>query len=126
MVCDTESKEQNGISHECFHMEMHSRFLLLQNHQRTRFTALNKTEEDYDAYEEEREYYAELVASGGQTNGSSVRDEIDWVEWQARMGTVRRRMPRSLVRTKVQELYQALPHGKPHDVRKGYYSTHHQ
>ena len=105
MVCDTESKEQNGISHECFHMEIHPRFLLLQNHQRTRFNALNKTEEDYDAYEEEREYYAELVASGGQTNGSSVRDEIDWVEWQARMGTVRRRMPRSLVRTKVQELY---------------------
>lgn len=105
MVCDTESKEQNGISHECFHIEIHARFLLLQNHQRTRFTALNMTGEDYDSYEEEREYYAELAASGGQSSRSSERDEIDWVEWQARMGTVRRRMPRSLVRKKVQELY---------------------
>ncbi|HPY85686.1 MAG TPA: hypothetical protein PLS20_11720, partial [Ruminococcus flavefaciens] len=105
MVCDTESKEQNGISHECFHIEIHARFLLLQNHQRTRSTALNMTGEDYDSYEEEREYYAELAASGDQSSRSSERDEIDWVEWQARMGTVRRRMPRSLVRKKVQELY---------------------
>lgn len=105
MVCDTESKEQNGISHECFHIEIHARFLLLQNHQRTRFTALNMTGEDYDSYEEEREYYAELAASGDQSSRSSERDEIDWVEWQARMGTVRRRMPRSLVWKKVQELY---------------------
>lgn len=63
------------------------------------------TGEDYDSYEEEREYYAELGASGDQSSRSSERDEIDWVEWQARMGTVRRRMPRSLVRKKVQELY---------------------
>ena len=62
------------------------------------------TEEDYDAYEEERENYAELAAAGGQSS-SSGRDEIDWVEWQARMGTVRRRMPRSIVRKNLQELY---------------------
>ena len=105
-VCDTESKEQNAISHECFHIEMHPRFLLLQNHQRIRFTALNMTEEDYDAYEEERELYAELAASGGQDSKISGRDEIDWVEWQARMGTVRRRMPRSIVRRKLRELYE--------------------
>ncbi len=104
IVCDTESKEQNGISHECFHIEIHPRFLLLQNHQRTRFTALNMTEEDYDAYEEERENYAELAATGGQSS-SSGREEIDWVEWQARMGTVRRRMPRSIVRKNLQVLY---------------------
>lgn len=106
MVCDTESKEQNGISHECFHIEIHPRFLLLQNHQRTRFTALNMTDEDYDAYEEEREYYAELVAAGDQRSGSSGRDEIDWVEWQARMGTIRRRLPRSIFRRKAQEYNQ--------------------
>ena len=76
MVCDTESKEQNGISHECFHIEIHARFLLLQNHQRTRFTALNMTGEDYDSYEEEREYYAELAASGDQSSRSSERDSF--------------------------------------------------
>lgn len=113
MVCDTESKEQNGISHECFHIEIHPRFLLLQNHQRTRFTALNMTEEDYDAYEEEREYYAELAASVDQSSKSSKRDEIDWVEWQARMGTVRRRMPRSIVRKKVKERYKHYRSVKP-------------
>ena len=37
------------------------------------------TEEDYDAYEEERENYAELAAAGGQSS-SSGRDEIDWVD----------------------------------------------
>ena len=104
IVCDTESKEQNGISHECFHIEVHPRFILLQNHQRTRFTALNMTEEDYDAYEEELERYAELTAADSQSD-SSGRDEIDWVEWQARMGTVCNRMPRSIVRRKMQELY---------------------
>lgn len=113
MVCDTESKEQNGIAHECYHIEIHPRFLLLQNHQRTRFTALNMTEEDYDAYEEEREYYAELAASGDQSSKSSRRDEIDWVEWQARMGTVRRRMPRSIVRKKVRDLYKHYCSSKP-------------
>lgn len=103
-VCDTESKEQNGISHECFHIEVHPRFLFLQNHQRTRFTALNMTEEDYDTYEEERERYAELTAADSQSD-SADWDEIDWVEWQARMGSVCKRLPRSIVRQKMQELY---------------------
>ncbi len=104
-VCSTEAKEQDGIAHECFHLEEHPRFYLLQNHQKTRIASFNMTEDEYDAYEADRERYAEMVLSGKKSRSRKDWDEIDWVEWQARMGAVRRRMPRSLVRQKVQEMY---------------------
>lgn len=104
-VCDTESREQDAISHEVFHIEEHSRFTLLQNHQKTRISSFNMTEEDYAEYEADREKYAELALTESWKRDKKAWDEIDWIEWQARMGAVRKRMPRSRVRKRVQELY---------------------
>ena len=113
-VCDTESREQDAISHEVFHIEEHSRFTLLQNHQKTRISSFNMTEDDYAAYEADREKYAELALTESWKRDKKAWDEIDWIEWQARMGAVRKRMPRRRVRKRVQELFNHYRNVYPH------------
>lgn len=104
-VCTTESKEREAISHECFHLEDHCRFYLLQNHQRTHIESFNMTEQEYDEYEADMEDYAERQLTELRSGDRSKWDEFEWVEWQANKGAVRKLMPRCLVRKRAAELY---------------------
>ena len=113
-VFDTESREEDGIAHECFHLEEHPRFFLLQNHQKTRIASFNMTADDYDAYEVDKERDAELALTQRFNDKEEDWDEIDWVEGQARMGAIRKRMPRSVIQKEVRKLYRKYRRRNPH------------
>lgn len=88
LVCDTEAKQLTAIIHECVHYDVHSLFFYLQNHQKERLAAYAMTEEDYETYEQERESIGEISLIGDTEPPYDKREEIDWIEWQARQITI--------------------------------------
>ena len=110
VACGTKERVSETIIHECVHYDLHWLFYSLQRqyYDCVEFLACmdsryedGRPEDVYEQWLEDEERQGQLVQ---QRSKRTIRSEVDWAEWQARMLTLRIQMPSEQTRKKIKEL----------------------